>query len=376
MWNVSGLEAVHRDYKSKGVKFFFIYKALAHPELAGDYVQPFTKEERLAHARQAEKQLGATIPWIVDAMDNRLKHALGNRPNSEFLIDPEGRIVRKRAWSHPAEVRKDLEELVGPVERITREEDVKLNIEPPLKAPAARGAVPRLQRPRTVAIVMEPKSEERGLPFFAKLRAEATDELVSNGAGKLYLGFHLDPFHNAHWNNLTRPLSFKLDVPEGAKFEQTSGVAPKVQAISDTDPREFLLDVKAWPKDQPLRLTVNYAACVGEETCHQVKQEYVLHRRRDPDAGAARGEGAGFWDRDEFAKQQLAGDRDKDGKLSRAEVRGLVLPHFDAFDTNKDGLLEFEELKAVSDWLNHHHQPGAMRTDSTTNPPIGLKVRP
>ena len=53
-------------------------------------MQPFTLEERLAHARQAEKQLGASIPWLVDAMDNRLKHALGDRPNSEFIIDPEG----------------------------------------------------------------------------------------------------------------------------------------------------------------------------------------------------------------------------------------------------------------------------------------------
>lgn len=376
MWNVSGLEAVHRDYESKGVKFIFIYKALAHPELAGDYVQPFTLTERLAHARQAEKQLGATIPWIVDAMDNRLKHALGNRPNSEFIVNPEGVIVRKRAWSHPAQVRKDLEELVGPVERVTREEDVQLKIELPIKAPAARGIVPRLKRPKTMAIVIEPKIEEGGQPYFAKLRAEATDELVSDGAGKLYLGFHLDPFHNAHWNNLTRSLSFKLEVPDEAKFEQSSGSAPKVEAVSDSDPREFLLDVKAWPKDQPLRLTVTYAACVGEETCHQVKQEYVLHRRRDADAGSARGEGAGYWDRDEFAQQQLAGDKDKDGKLSRAEVRGLVLPHFDAFDTNKDGLLEFEELKSVSDWLNQHHQPGAMRTDSTAKPSIRLKAKP
>ena len=107
---------MYRDYGPKGVKFFFIYKTLAHPELAGDYVQPFTLDERLAHARQAEKQLGATIPWLVDAMDNRLKHALGDRPNSEFIIDPKGKVVRKRAWSHPAQVRKDLEELVGKVD--------------------------------------------------------------------------------------------------------------------------------------------------------------------------------------------------------------------------------------------------------------------
>ena len=106
IWNISGLEAVHRDYSPKGVQFYFIYKALAHPELAGDYVQPFTLDERLAQARQARKQFGTQIPWVVDAMDNRLKHALGDRPNAQFLINPEGVIVRKRAWANPVEVRK------------------------------------------------------------------------------------------------------------------------------------------------------------------------------------------------------------------------------------------------------------------------------
>src|SRR6185503_8799999 len=115
-------------------------------------------------------QLGASIPWIVDAMDNRFKHALGDRPNSEFVIDPKGKIVRKRAWSHPAQVRKDLEELVGKVEKVTREEDIKLNIQLPPKAPAERGVVERVKRPRMQPIVMEPVIKPKGQPFYAKLR--------------------------------------------------------------------------------------------------------------------------------------------------------------------------------------------------------------
>ena len=132
----------------------------------GNYIQPFTLEERLGHARQAGKQLGSTIPWLVDAMDNRLKHALGDRPNSEFIIDPQGRIVRKRAWSHPGQVRKDLEELVGKVDRITREEDVKLNIQLPLKEAAPRGVVARIKRPRMQAIEMEPVVKPKAAPCF------------------------------------------------------------------------------------------------------------------------------------------------------------------------------------------------------------------
>ncbi len=349
---------MHRDYGPKGVKFFFIYKSLAHPELAGDYIQPFTQDERLAHARQAEKQLGASIPWLVDAMDNRLKHALGDRPNSEFIIDPDGIIVRKRAWSHPAQLRKDLEELVGPVERITREEDLHLTLALPLNSSAERGIVKRIPREKMAPLVLEPKIDPMGQPFFAKLRAEADAGLLADGAGKLYLGFHLDPMHDAHWNNLTKPLSFQIEKADGVKLDRWAAAADKVSVVSDADPREFLLTVEAWPKGRPLRLTVKYFACVGKETCHVVQQEYVLYRRRDADGGAARGEGAGYWEPEDFARQLLRGDVNRDGKLSRTEAAGIVLPHFEKLDTNQDGFLVLDELKPITDWLNHRHQPG------------------
>lgn len=349
---------MYRDYGPKGVKFFFVYKALAHPELAGDYVQPFTTEERLMHARQAEKQLGASIPWLVDPIDNRLKHALGDRPNSEFIIDPKGNVVRKRSWSHPAQVRKDLEELVGKVDRMTVESDVKLKLELPVKSSAARGVVERIPRPRMQPIAMEPQIDPKGQPFYVKLRAEADNDLISEGKGKLYLGFHVDPFHEAHWNNLIKPLQYKIEGAKGVKIDKPAGEAAKPKVASDADPREFLVEIDGWDEDKSLRLTVVYSACVGEKECHTVQQSYVLNRKRDRDGGGARGEGAGYWIPEEFAKQQIARSKTGDNKLARNEVFGLILPHFDHFDTNKDGFLDLEELKAVAEWLNHHHQPG------------------
>ena len=357
---------MYRDYGPKEVKFFFIYKSLAHPELAGNYVQPFTLSERLDHARQAERQLGASIPWIVDAMDNRLKHALGDRPNSEFIVNPEGIIIRKRAWSDPAEVRKDLEELVGPVDRITREEDVQLKLELPPKATAAIRIMPRLNRPKMQPIMLEPQIEPEGPPFFAKLRAEADAGLLKDGTGKLYLGFHLDPFHNAHWNNLTEPLSFRIETVEGVTIDKWEAVAPKVSVASDADPREFMLKVAAWPGDKPLRLTVSYFACVGEESCYTVTQAYVLHRERDIDGGGARGEGAGYWESEEFAQRMLASDKDNDGKLAKSEATGIIAPQFNKLDRNKDGFLDLDELEVFSDWLNYHHQPGVPSSESET----------
>jgi hypothetical protein len=341
------------------VKVYFVYKSLAHPELVGDFVQPFTLDERLMHARQAEKQLGATIPWLVDDMENRLKHALGDRPNSEFVIDPEGIIVRKRAWSHPAQVREDLEQLVGPVEHVTRAEDIQLKLQLPLKATTAKRVLPRINRSQMQAIVIRPRIDPKGPPFFAKLRAEADRALVANGKGKLYLGFHLDPFHHAHWNNLTAPLSIRLTPPAGLKIDRLTAEASKVEAASDADPREFLFNVEAWPTDEPLRLTVTYFACVGEDSCHAVQQEYDVLLRSDRDGGGARGDGAGLWDGKSFARRMMASDKDGDGLLSKEEVSGLVLPHFAHFDVSHDGLLSPKELLAVAEWLNHHHSAGA-----------------
>src|SRR5690606_27435646 len=145
--------------------------------------------------------------------------------------------------------------------------------------------------------------------------------------------------------------------PEGVKISGASGQAPKVPFASDADPREFLLDIEAWPAGAEVKLTVTYSACVGD-ACHTVRQRYVLRLQRDRDGGRARGEGAGFWDPEQFARRLLEGDKDGDGKLSEGEVMGLARPHFAHFDADKDGLLDPEELRQVAEWLNTHHMPG------------------
>ncbi len=356
MWNISGLEAVQRDYGPKGVHFYFVYKALAHPELAGNYIQPFTIEERLKHAAQAKFQFGTEIPWLVDAMDNRLKRALGDRPNSQFIVDPEGKIVSKRAWSHPGLVRKELQNLVGPVNKITRVEDLNLRIGQFVESQAQRGVVERVARPDMAALTIEPLVEQSKLPFFAKLRAEGDLGLVQDGAGSLYLGFHIDPFHHAHWNNLTEPLSFKIECSDDVVIDRRQDAAAKIDAPTDSDPREFMLQVKSWPRDEPIRITVTYHACVNE-TCHAVQQQYLVHRDRSIDGGGARGEGAGYWEKSDFTQKLLAGDRDRDGLISEPEAVGVIAPHFTSIDKNHDGLLSRDELAEVADWLNHHHQP-------------------
>lgn len=278
------METVYRDYAPKGVQFYYIYKTLAHPELDG-YVQPFTLEERLMHVKEAERTLGSEIPWISDTMDNDLKHALGDSPNSEFVIDPDGNFVVTRTWSSPEQLRRDLETLIGPVENPTQVSDLNMKFEPPPEI-AASGVVPRVEVPgRMQALKVEPK--ESFQPFYMKLRAEADDALLVNGEGTLYVGFHVDPLYHVHWNNLVAPVKYEVTAPEGTTVSPAQGEGPKVEEASDVDPREFLLSVQTSGISQdPLHLAVHYYACNDEEGwCIPVSQEYDVYLEADRDGG-------------------------------------------------------------------------------------------
>ena len=163
------MEATYRDYKDKGVDFYFVYKALAHPQGNG-FVRPTTIEERLLHVKEARKSLGTTIPWLADTMENEFKHAMGDRNNSEFLIDPEGKIVRMRDWSNATTLRADLTELVGPVDNPTDPRDLKVATFE--KTEVARGVVERVRPEGRMTAYKVKTIQPVGSAPYVKLRAE------------------------------------------------------------------------------------------------------------------------------------------------------------------------------------------------------------
>ncbi len=300
---------MHRDYAPKGVKFYYIYKYLAHAGNKG-YVQPFTLQERLMHIKEAKRTLGTDIPWICDTMSNELKHVLGDAPTSGFLIDPEGKVVRRRGWGNTSALRKDLEELVGPVENPTKVEDLNLKTAPPPKV-AAKGVVKRIERPGGMKpLRIEPEIKPDAQPFYVKLRPQADQQLLRTGAGKLYLDFRPDPIYHVHWNNLVKPIQIELEPPgettlklvgrianpsgdadssqDGLAIRPTKFVAegPRVDEPSDIDPREFLIDVAAWSSKEPIQLTVRYFACNDEAGwCKAITQRYAILLSEDVEDG-------------------------------------------------------------------------------------------
>ncbi len=356
------METVERDYTPKGVVFYYVYKPLAHPEF-NNYVSPVTIEERLMHVAEAKRVLGTSVNWLADTMDNVWHEAMGQTPNSELVIDPEGVIVARRAWSDPAQLRRDLERLVGAVEQPTQVADLDL----PTVRPAptvAKGIVPRIAKPEGMwPIEIEPLLEESKVPFYVKIRAEGDSGILANGNGTMYLGFHLDPLYRVHWNNEAGPVEFQLKAPPGVTVTPASGVGPDVEEAADADPREFLVDVTAHSVDQPLDLDVFYFACDDALTfCVPVNQSYRVTLARDeshdwsiqtnadgPELGGGppgRGGGQGGAARGGRGRPNFSSlDADGDGRISMDEAPGRMQDFFGRMDANDDGFLSESEFQ-------------------------------
>lgn len=282
---------------AKGVDFFYVYKTLAHPDW-NNYIAPYTLEERLMHVAEAKRTLGSQIPWLCDAMDSRFTKAMGGAPNSEFIIGPDGTIVSRHGWSNAERLRSELAELVGAVENPTKMEDLNMPVPKPLAA-AETGIVPRIERPEFMMTVQsEPKKGEDGEPFYTKLRAEVTRDVLQTGSGMVYLGFLLDPLYHVHWNNLVAPIQVTITADDGVTISPETLTGPEVDAEGDADPREFLVNVSNWEEGKTITVSAFYFACSDEEGwCKPVKQEYVLSLKQ--------ARGSGFTFRPEYRQRML-----------------------------------------------------------------------
>jgi hypothetical protein len=278
--NVPSWETVKLDYSPQGVQFFYVYKPLAHPEL-GNYVSPFSLEERLMHVAEAKRRLGTSVTWLADTMTNDFHEAVGRTPNSEWVLDQQGVVVARHIWSDPEELRAELEKLVGAVKEPTQVEDLDLPEQEAIPT-VAKGIVPRVEMPEgALPLEVEPQVGESRLPFYAKLRAEGPPSLFEEGRGTLYLGFHLDPLYRVHWNNEVEPVEFSIAAPEGVTVTPSLGVAVDPEEPADADPREFLVEVDGTP-GAVLDLEVRYFACDDALTfCVPVQQQYEVHLERD-----------------------------------------------------------------------------------------------
>lgn len=283
---------------------------------------------------------GTEIPWLADAMDDRMTKAFGGPYNGEFVIDPDGKIVRQRFWSNPTTLRTDLVELVGPVESPTKIEDLPVQFRPePRKI--ASGVVPRIELPRGLAPVQVTHIPLGDKPLFVKLRAELTPS-SGEGKHKLYLGFYVDPIHKIHWNNAAGPITVDLEVPEGIGIPETKLTGPKVEEAADVDPRMFLVDVNSANRTKPISVKLRYTVCDDAETfCFPLTQEFEV-RLVPLNNGSTR---PGIFLNNIFSNVAKY-DKDKDGKITPEELgKGNVTMYMTHIDYNLDNIIDQEELK-------------------------------
>ena len=305
------------------------------------------------HIREAERTIGSRIPWLCDTMSNDLQTLLGGLPNAEFIIDPEGRVARRRVWSDPDALRSDLVELVGTVEKVTQIADLEMKTAPPPQT-AERGVVPGVELPGPMRpLRIEPEVETTKIPFYAKLRAEVDQRFLDDREGTLYLGFHLDPLYRVHWNNETKPLEFELSPPDGVHASPLRASAPQVKEPADADPREFLLELSAEADAGPIGLTVRYFACDDAVTfCIPVTQKYRIYLEADPDGGRVMDRGGGppgrFAGGGDLKARMMQWDSDGDGRLTADELPERMRMRFDSMDANGDGALDADEIEAVA----------------------------
>jgi hypothetical protein len=304
-------------------------------------VAPHTLQERLQHIAEFRSITGSEIPWICDSMDNMFANAFGGAPNGEFVIDPEGLVLRQRFWSNPVTLRRDLSEFVGAVVSPTAPGDALPAFELPRRE-IASGVVPRIELPGNLQPLITIPGEDE-FPAYAKLRVEAGPELLGEDRkGQMYLGVYLDPVYRVHWNNRAGNVVVQLHLPEGMQASQTRLQGPDVSEDADIDPRMFLIELDRAQANEPLRITLGYTVCDDAETfCHSIAQEYTVEFRTDRELGSR----PGVFMPGMFARVSDL-DRDGNGRIEGVEFpEGRATLYLSHMDLNLDGAIDTEEIR-------------------------------
>ena len=207
-------------------------------------------------------------------MKNEVKHALGDAPNSAFVLDKAGAIVHMQSWFDEEELRSTLDDLVGVPEQRTSHE--ALHLPEVQRVGNGERVLPRLQVPSilvAVQVTPQPPLEDH----YAKLRVEVTPEGLSSCPGKPYLGSHLEPI---------------LAAPRSAPTGDVQTTAP---------PGEFRVALGKAEAGTATTVVVPYLACGGSAGWgRERKQRYIVGLERDDDMGRVIGRrftpGGGRWE--------------------------------------------------------------------------------
>lgn len=129
--HAGNLEKLYARYRDRA-KFFLVYVREAHPEdgwkMSGNQrvginiLQPIDDSQRRQVAETCQQHLKLEIPFLVDAVDDRVGATYSGMPNRFYLIDREGKIAFKNGRGpfgfHPRQLEQNLLLLLNQTEQI------------------------------------------------------------------------------------------------------------------------------------------------------------------------------------------------------------------------------------------------------------------
>lgn len=352
--NYRNIESFAYDYDPEKLHSFYIYRYLIHPENHG-FLQPFSLRERAAQTKLANQYLSTRVPWLYDIMDNQTAKALAPEAEHDvFIYSAAGEELFAGSIDEPQSIREKLDELIGTPESRRSPGQLPGPRIKPIELPSP-SLVQRIHfNPETEPFTpLQVSPMDSRVPFYVKLRAEADDQLLQTGTGRIYLGFHADPLYQAAWNNREAPLKYQVVAPQGT-------VAPSIQRAPeinqkqyDSEPREFMLNARGVDTVKPLMLQVEYSVFLPSlERTVAVTQQYFIYLDRDLFGGKAYRRQIAYADPAPWKPNNIPTDipyalrqydADSDGKLTRDEAKGTLWSKFPDIDTNRDGYLNSEE---------------------------------
>jgi predicted outer membrane repeat protein len=351
--NYRNIEALAVDFKPLNVNFCYLYRALLHPENNG-YLQPYNLNERAKHVQTAKSLLSTKTDWLFDTMDNQALKALQHSSESTvFIYSAEGAELYSGRLENHNPLRKILEEIAGTAASKTSPQRFKT---PRIKAKhiTAPDLLDRVHfNPETEPfspLVIEPQKPQASFPV--KLRAEADDDLLATGNGRLYLGFHVDPLYAMQWDNSSDPLTYVIKSPAGLAAPSTDQAPEIKKKPYDNEPREFVLTARQLDLSKPLQLRVDFTIYSPlQEKSIAVTQYYAIQLERDPYGGTAFRRQIAENEAPRKNKVAMPSalrdlDANNDGLISRTELNGKLWSKFSDIDENKDGYLSASEYRA------------------------------
>jgi len=282
--NYARFQALGERYRSQSVKFYFLQSYNLQPENNG-YLKPFTLKERLKQIEKAKEVLGTTFPWVCDGMDHPFAKALSLETNNLFVFNNRAEILFAGDVFNFKDFRRALASAAGvPTGRVRR----RVFSQIPAKRKIKSSYIKRVflhESEKFKPLQIIPAGSRR--PYFAKLRVEANKKLRTTKNGKILLSFRLDPLYSVKWNNLgSATLQYSIKVPRGCAISPSRDQAKKAKVVADTDPREFLLDVRKWSGKTDLVLTVKYPIILKKPTrTRLIEQQYIIRKKVDPFSG-------------------------------------------------------------------------------------------